>query len=62
MSSNKKCANAACSCVPPDKAKFCSAHCEGIGNKTEISCTCGHEGCMQSLHTPQAPSGTDVRP
>lgn len=47
----RKCANAACNCVPPNKEKFCSAHCEGIGDKTEIVCTCGHEGCVLSTTT-----------
>ena len=41
----KKCANAACSCAAPDKAKYCSAHCEGVEKKVEIMCTCGHSGC-----------------
>ena len=41
----KKCANAACSCVAPEKEKYCSAHCEGVGKKTEIMCTCGHPSC-----------------
>lgn len=45
MSAPKKCANAACSCVPTDKAKYCSAHCEGVANKTEIVCHCGHDNC-----------------
>jgi hypothetical protein len=41
----KKCANAACTCPAPEKAKYCSAHCEGIGNRTEINCLCGHADC-----------------
>jgi hypothetical protein len=44
----KKCANPACGCIPPEKQKYCSAHCEGIGDKTEIMCTCGHDGCTPS--------------
>jgi hypothetical protein len=44
-STPRKCANAACSCIPPDKAKYCSAHCEGIADKTEIVCKCGHTNC-----------------
>ena len=45
MATPKKCANPACNCVAPDKQKYCSAHCEGIGDKTEIMCTCGHDSC-----------------
>jgi len=30
MSDAKKCGNPACSCIPPEKEKFCSAHCEGL--------------------------------
>ena len=41
----KKCANAACTCPAPEKAKYCSAHCEGIANRTEINCLCRHEDC-----------------
>ncbi len=41
----KKCGNAACVCVPPANAKYCSAHCEGVATKVEILCTCGHPGC-----------------
>lgn len=48
MASSKKCANPACNCPAPDKEKYCSAHCEGIGDKTEIVCTCGHDGCTHS--------------
>jgi hypothetical protein len=49
MANTKKCANAACSCVPPEKAKYCSAHCEGVANKTEIACKCGHSTCSGNL-------------
>jgi len=45
MASAKKCANAACTCIPPNNAKYCSDHCAGIGNKMEIMCLCGHADC-----------------
>ena len=45
MSEVKKCDNPACSCVPPDKEKFCSAHCESLDNKVEVMCHCGHNHC-----------------
>jgi hypothetical protein len=36
----------ACSCLVTDpKKKYCSDHCEGIGNKIEIVCRCDHENC-----------------
>jgi len=47
MASPRKCANAACNCIPEGKEKFCSAHCEGIGDRTEIVCTCYHDGCVE---------------
>lgn len=47
-STPKKCANPACSCPAPNKEKYCSAHCEGIADKIEIACTCGHEGCTHA--------------
>jgi hypothetical protein len=45
MAKVRKCANPACSCGPADGAKYCSAHCEGIGNGTEVVCRCGHREC-----------------
>jgi len=49
MAGTKKCANPACNCIPDNnKDKYCSAHCEGIGDKTEIMCTCGHTGCSHT--------------
>ena len=41
----RKCANAACTCTTEGKSKFCSAHCEGINEKVELMCTCGHAHC-----------------
>ncbi len=42
----KKCGNAACTCnVADSKSKYCSAHCEGMAEKVEIMCTCGHASC-----------------
>lgn len=41
----KKCANATCTCPAPEKKKYCSDHCEGIGSKMEIMCLCGHADC-----------------
>ena len=61
MPNVRKCANAACNCIPPNKDKYCSAHCEGIGDKTEIVCTCAHEGCVLSaVH--DEPTRTVVSP
>jgi hypothetical protein len=49
MTDAKKCANPACSCVPADKDKFCSAHCEGTKGSTEIGCQCGHASCRGDI-------------
>jgi metallothionein len=43
--SEKKCANPACSCIPADGQKFCSAHCESLKGSVEAICDCGHPGC-----------------
>jgi hypothetical protein len=45
MSDAKKCANPACSCIPADGQKFCSAHCEGLKGSVEAICECGHPAC-----------------
>lgn len=49
MSETKKCGNPACSCVPPDKEKFCSAHCEALGSTVEVVCQCGHGHCSGNV-------------
>jgi hypothetical protein len=49
MANPKKCANAACTCPAPEKSKYCSAHCEGIGDRSEINCLCGHPDCNGKL-------------
>lgn len=49
MANTKKCANAACSCVPPGNDKYCSSHCEAVGDKTEIACQCGHGSCAGNV-------------
>jgi len=41
-----KCKNPACSCSIGKGEKYCSAHCEGLQDKTEIVCQCGHPGCQ----------------
>jgi len=45
MSDVKKCANAACSCVPAKDDKYCSPHCEALATETEVICQCGHPHC-----------------
>jgi hypothetical protein len=54
MSHPKKCANMACTCLAPEKKKFCSDHCEGIGSKMEILCLCGHADCGATMTSPGA--------
>ncbi len=52
----KKCGNAACTCTLPDnKSKYCSAHCEGMTDKVELMCTCGHPGCGATESVVSAP-------
>jgi hypothetical protein len=46
FSSNpKKCANLTCTCLAEEKKKYCSDHCEKIGNRMEVICLCGHADC-----------------
>jgi hypothetical protein len=45
MSEAKKCANPACSCIPPNNEKYCSAHCEALIDTVEVMCQCGHDHC-----------------
>lgn len=41
----KKCAHPPCDCIPADGSKYCSAHCEGAGDRPELMCRCGHPDC-----------------
>jgi hypothetical protein len=61
MSNPKKCANMACNCLAPEKKKFCSDHCEGIGNKMEILCLCGHAECEGAGTEQNAPGIPEPR-
>jgi hypothetical protein len=45
MSDTKKCANPSCSCIPPNKDKFCSPHCESLKGSVEVVCKCDHATC-----------------
>jgi hypothetical protein len=45
MTDEKKCGNEACSCVPKDKEKYCSAACEAMKGAVEVICKCVHPGC-----------------
>lgn len=45
MATAKKCGNAACSCMPAEKEKFCSPHCEAMKASVEFLCGCGHSHC-----------------
>jgi len=45
MTDPKKCANPTCSCIPAEKEKYCSPHCEALHGATEIVCKCGHHTC-----------------
>jgi hypothetical protein len=55
----KKCANATCTCIAPAKKKYCSDHCEAIGNKLEIICLCGHADCgITAIQSAQQEGGT----
>lgn len=40
MSDAKKCANPACSCIPSDGKKICSAHRESVKGTAEVMCEC----------------------
>jgi hypothetical protein len=60
MATEKKCGNAACTCIPPDKETYCSAHCEAMKDSVEALCGCGHshcEGAASSYETRAGSSG-----
>jgi hypothetical protein len=54
MSNPRKCANLTCTCLAPEKKKYCSDHCEGLGNRMEIICLCSHEECGATVLQPSA--------
>ena len=45
MAEVKKCAHPACTCIPPEKQKYCSEVCEDAKNMTELTCQCDHPAC-----------------
>jgi hypothetical protein len=57
MTDKGTCANPACSCIPPEKNKFCSAHCEGMADKVEVLCGCGHDSCRGAAAEPVVSAG-----
>ena len=46
MTSPKKCAHPACSCLAADGKKYCSETCESSKDITELTCQCRHAGCQ----------------
>ena len=34
-----------CTCLAPEKKKYCSDHCEKIGTRMEVICLCDHADC-----------------
>jgi hypothetical protein len=52
----------ACTCLAPEKKKYCSDHCEGMGSKMEIMCLCGHADCGASMIHPGTAHEVDSRP
>jgi len=46
MTATSKCARPACSCVPPEGKKYCSATCADAKGMTELSCQCQHPACQ----------------
>jgi metallothionein len=45
MAGTKKCAHPACSCIAPDKQKYCSQICQDSKNVTALACHCDHSAC-----------------
>src|SRR5580698_1974313 len=52
MTDVKTCANPACSCIPAEKEKYCSPHCEALESSTEVVCKCGHHSCSGAATKP----------
>ncbi len=47
----KTCDHPGCNCPATGDSDYCSPACETAGSTIEISCSCGHAGCAQSLGT-----------
>jgi hypothetical protein len=46
---HEQCAHPSCVCTRSDDSKFCSAYCEGASDHPDITCNCGHAGCVTDL-------------
>ena len=52
MAGTKKCAHLACSCIAPDKQKYCSQTCQDSKNVTALACHCAHPECGEEALKP----------
>jgi len=52
MTSQSKCANPACSCIPEGGKKYCSEMCADSKGVTEITCQCQHSACQSAALKP----------
>jgi len=41
---SEKCKHPVCTCLTTS-GKFCSLQCEAMEKASDISCSCGHQGC-----------------
>ena len=57
---NEKCAHPSCVCAAAKDSKFCSAYCEGASDHPDITCGCGHAGCV-ATETVTTAGGSGVR-
>jgi hypothetical protein len=48
----RKCAHPACICTVSNDTKYCSQYCKDAGETMELSCNCGHAGCVVSERQP----------
>jgi hypothetical protein len=47
MADAKKCGNVSCTCILPEKERYCSPQCEAVAEAgaVEVLCECGHPSC-----------------
>jgi hypothetical protein len=44
-----KCAHELCSCIAPERSKYCSPNCEAAKDTTDIACGCEHSSCAGKI-------------
>ncbi len=55
MPNTTTCAHRACQCTAPHGENYCGPYCRNASDLTEVTCGCGHRGCVEEVMKQQLP-------